>query len=47
MLNATENSSKVRTEKCSSDLAGKSSMLDLTRDFSDGSMFAVRGSNGG
>lgn len=31
MLNVTEKSSEVRTEKCSSGLAGRSLVLDLTR----------------
>lgn len=45
MLNAMEKSNKVRTEKCSSDFAGKRSMLDLTRGFSDGSRCAAGGSD--
>ena len=35
-----EKSNKVRTEKFSLDFAGKRSMLDLTRGFSDGSRLA-------
>lgn len=45
MLNAMEKSNKVRTEKCSLDFAGKRSMLDLTRGFSDGSRCPTGGSD--
>lgn len=45
MLNAMEKSNKVRTEKFSLDFAGKRSMLDLTRGFSDGSRCPAGGSD--